>query len=481
MADGEQDEKAARTLQKHWRQRQAWSPNDRWQDAVTQAHAAINLQSAERGQNDPKSRMKRAVFLAGRLRDGEALRSDEEGLPQASTENSKILETQHWLELTDGKHRYGSNRESTPSVKFYHRKWQEEDTEENFFMWLDRGGGKDLSLPECSREQLEKERIIYLSKEQRANYLVKIDEEGLLRWARNGEYVDTKSNRWKDAGSGQGIVPMTLEEMRGAELAETPSKHGKIGFITSSSDSGLNTGEEHYTETAVKPGDGKIMRAFRNHFTSQGVMERLLRKTVKKNTWIYVCDMKRNLFVGIKDTGSFQHSSLTAGGLISSAGLITVKSGRIHKLSPLSGHYRTSVQHFRLFLDDLARQGADLSKVQVTKAEMTLWGLEHYKRFQKAKQAKQKALTDAVKSAVSPKPKPERTQSNGGEARASSDSGRYERKLKRQKEKDAEWVDNGQWRRDILCGRKKATRAQPMGSRGNDDDIRAERAGGVEE
>ncbi|KAG9104173.1 hypothetical protein FRC06_004810 [Ceratobasidium sp. 370] len=69
---------------------------------MTQAHAMINLQSAERGENDPKNRMKRAVFLAGRLRDGEALLSDEENLPEASTENSKILETQHWLELTDG-------------------------------------------------------------------------------------------------------------------------------------------------------------------------------------------------------------------------------------------------------------------------------------------------------------------------------------------------------------------------------------------
>ncbi|KAI0830587.1 hypothetical protein BC628DRAFT_1354718 [Trametes gibbosa] len=32
---------------------------------------------------------------------------------------------------------------------------------------LDRGGGKDLSLKECPREQLEKERITYLSPEQR--------------------------------------------------------------------------------------------------------------------------------------------------------------------------------------------------------------------------------------------------------------------------------------------------------------------------
>lgn len=69
----------------------------------------------------------------------------------------------------------------TPSLKlsliifqYYFRRWQEEDTEDNFFKWcatrrmdlsigflnssrLDRGGGKDLSLPDCSREQLEEE------------------------------------------------------------------------------------------------------------------------------------------------------------------------------------------------------------------------------------------------------------------------------------------------------------------------------------
>jgi hypothetical protein len=63
--------------------------------------------------------------------------------------------------------------------------------------------------------------------------------------------------------------------------------------------------------------------------------------------------MKRNLFIGIKDTGSFQHSSFTAGGLISSAGLITVKHGRIHKLSPLSGHYRTSVEVSFVYLSHI--------------------------------------------------------------------------------------------------------------------------------
>ena len=59
------------------------------------------------------------------------------------------------------------------SSQYYHRRWLREDTVDNFFKWydvrsssvaevdcllrLDRGGGKDLSLPECPREQLEKE------------------------------------------------------------------------------------------------------------------------------------------------------------------------------------------------------------------------------------------------------------------------------------------------------------------------------------
>ncbi|KAG8684227.1 hypothetical protein FRC09_015527 [Ceratobasidium sp. 395] len=324
---------------------------------------------------------------------------------------------------------------------FYHRKWQGEDTEENFFKWLDHGGGKDLSLPECSREQLEKERIM----EQRANYLVKIDEklshevvlcdrgyfDGLETMSMSiQEVTDGKTqvgmaiyNTLLQAtnthiGNGLGIIPMTPEEMRGAELAETPSKHGKIGFLPSSSDS-LSAGEEHYTETAAKPGDGKMMQEIRNRFTSKGVMERLLRKTVKNNTWIYVCD-------------------------------------------------------------DLTKRGADLGKVQVTKAEITLWGLEHYKRFQKAKQAKQKTLTDTVKSAVSPKPKSERTQSNGGQTQTNSDSERYEREVARQEERDAAWADDNQWRRDILCGRrrKKKTTTRPRVEQdaGND----AEQSGGTQ-
>jgi hypothetical protein len=80
-------------------------------------------------------------------------------------------------------------------MKYYFRVWKESDTTDNFFRWyvlhhtgtvlkprLDRGEGKDFSHEELPRERLEKERITYLSAEQRLNYLVNIDKDGRLRW-----------------------------------------------------------------------------------------------------------------------------------------------------------------------------------------------------------------------------------------------------------------------------------------------------------
>lgn len=69
--------------------------------------------AADEGKNDPRSRWKRAVFLAARLQNGESIPSaeipDEGGvhpksklIPREGEHKSKILETQHWLELIDG-------------------------------------------------------------------------------------------------------------------------------------------------------------------------------------------------------------------------------------------------------------------------------------------------------------------------------------------------------------------------------------------
>lgn len=49
-------------------------------------------------------------------------------------------EAQYWLEMVDLKHRYGTN------LKSYHEAWNTSSTKENFFYWLDKGEGKDLSL-----------------------------------------------------------------------------------------------------------------------------------------------------------------------------------------------------------------------------------------------------------------------------------------------------------------------------------------------
>lgn len=76
------------------------------------------------------------------------------------------------------------------------------------------------------------------------------------------------------------------------------------------------------------------------------------------------------VFVGIKKTGSFQHSSFLSGGRVSAAGLITVRHGHIKSLSPLSGHYRTNISHYKQFLRELEQQGADLSRVHEHKAEL---------------------------------------------------------------------------------------------------------------
>ncbi|KZT30646.1 hypothetical protein NEOLEDRAFT_1053252 [Neolentinus lepideus HHB14362 ss-1] len=80
----------------------------RWEDVAVLAKSDFDRTAAEQGKNDPKSRWNRAVFSIGRLEDQNEMLS-KNGLHDDAALH-KILETQHWLELIDGKHRYGSNR-----------------------------------------------------------------------------------------------------------------------------------------------------------------------------------------------------------------------------------------------------------------------------------------------------------------------------------------------------------------------------------
>lgn len=114
---------------------------------------------------------------------------------------AKMMDLQYFLEMVDQKHRYGSN------LRKYHNYWKSQDTDQNFFYWLDHGDGKEVEVPECSRARLDKEQVRYLSREERQQYLVRINEEGLFVWAKNGERVWTKDELYRD--SVQGIVPVS--------------------------------------------------------------------------------------------------------------------------------------------------------------------------------------------------------------------------------------------------------------------------------
>lgn len=324
--------------------------------------------AANRNDNTPSERWKRSIFFASRLQDANNP-LQQSGVDKPQVKN-KELEVQHWLELIDGKHRYGSN------LKWYHKRWQQESTEDNFFRWLDVGDGKSLSLDECPRTRLEQERIQYLSTEQRLNYLVKIDAQGRLRWNRNNELIDTSAGYWKDSGNGQGIIP--------EDIPQWPARRGSFASSIDSSSISSEESDEVYHYLGNEKGKNKVTTLFHRYFTIKGITNRLLRKTVRRNTWIFISDKHFNIFIGIKDTGTFQHSSFLAGGLVTSAGLITVREGIIHSLSPLSGHYRTTIEHYHQFLNVLAERGVDMRKVKASKAEMALWGVEHIAKTKKA-------------------------------------------------------------------------------------------------
>ncbi|OSC99473.1 hypothetical protein PYCCODRAFT_1373152, partial [Trametes coccinea BRFM310] len=249
----------------------------------------VERDAAEEGKNDSRDRWRRSALLAGRLQDGDDMLSKGgEVHPEAAR---KHLETQHWLELIDGKHRYGSN-------------------------WL--------------------------------NYLVKIDNEGKLRWARNGQLVDTTAGRWKDAGGGRGIVP--YDEPDGdTEPRDSFSAPDRSSSSSSSSSSSVATGQDnemaHYVGLRRQP-KNPVKRVLWKNFTLRGLVDRTLRKTIKRNTWIYVSDKNFNIFIGIK-----------------------VRIEIFDRTPPLS-----NAGHFRRFISVLEERGVDMTKVEISKAELALWG-----------------------------------------------------------------------------------------------------------
>lgn len=293
---------------------------------------------------------------------------------------ARMMGLQYFLEMVDLKHRYGNN------LRAYHAEWEKSDTHENFFYWLDYGEGKYIELAACPRDQLEQEQVRYLSREERQYYLVKVDEEGRLCWAKNGERIDT-TTKYKD--SIHGIVPMddTTEAWvplspDGTSTAHSGS-HDHDNHASTDSSAELERGEAAAIKYATPEFDkAKGMKKI-SHLSASTIFNKLLRKSVRKNTWIFVSDTNFRLYVGIKTSGAFQHSSFLQGGRISAAGLIKIKNGQLSSLSPLSGHYRPPAASFRAFVKSLKEEGVDMSHVSISKAYVVLVGLELYIKTRK--------------------------------------------------------------------------------------------------
>ncbi|PPJ56142.1 hypothetical protein CBER1_02068 [Cercospora berteroae] len=317
--------------------------------------------------------------------------------------SSMLLDLRYFLEMVDQKHRYGAN------LQVYHEEWQRRTTNENFFYWLDHGEGKVLDLKMCSREKLEKEKIRYLSKEERKQYLVRVDDCGLLRWHKNDELITTSCDQYQDSMLGIVLkgtdVPAFDDEEVKRQLSADASLSGKLAAVSGVFRDAIKAGSEskHEDDTSSSASSSasetsevvenphahletpcdqtrKERRQKKGKFrvSPAAVLNHLLRASVRPGTWIYVADTVGRLYVGIKSSGAFQHASFLSGARISSAGTIGIENGKLTFLSPLSGHYRPTTQSFRRFIANLKDQGTDTSDLKVSKAYSVLLGMELY-------------------------------------------------------------------------------------------------------
>ncbi|KAG0268469.1 hypothetical protein DFQ27_006699 [Actinomortierella ambigua] len=251
--------------------------------------------------NDPQDKharlWTRMMFLTSQLGKGSSTAPSEEAL---------VLLTEHWLEMSDKKHRYGSN------LKPYHERWLRETTSEDFFDWLDNGSGRDLSLEERPRSRLETELVQYLQEHEREQYAVTA-KDGLLYYRDSGDLVHT--------------------------LPDTVRAEDEVDLSQVLPDADVNDDEATRLE------------------------KKRLRNRAK---YIYVMDPKGVLYIGRKIKGNFHHSSFFGGGTVCAAGGIVVNHGRLMKVNPKSGHYRPGQMHFDRLLRTLREMGVPLDNVKIS-------------------------------------------------------------------------------------------------------------------
>lgn len=337
----------------------------------------------------------------------EARRQKRLAEKQDRVKSAKQMDLSYFLEMVDVKHRYGSN------LRKYHQAWKEAPTNENFFYWLDEGEGKDVAVEKCSRERLESMQVRYLAREERRFYEVIVDKHGKLCWRKDGVRVDT-SDEWKD--SVHGIVRL--------DDPTPPWAHRPAPFRGSSESSGLSADEapdissptslsspktateepkredpevaSPPTSPTTTPAAAAAAAAPHRHTTFHDLFHSSKTappappdpnpkpkksekpKKKKKQVWIFVADTNNNLYVGLKQSGAFQHSSFLRGSRISAAGLVAVRDGQLRILQPRSGHYRTPGRNLRVFIRSLQGRGVDMSATAVGGTYAAMVGIEAY-------------------------------------------------------------------------------------------------------
>ncbi|KAI6671765.1 hypothetical protein NL676_006650 [Syzygium grande] len=86
--------------------------------------------------------------------------------------------------------------------------------------------------------------------------------------------------------------------------------------------------------------------------------------TVEGSKWIFVLSTSRNLYVGQKTKGQFQHSSFLAGGAATAAGRLVAHDGILKAIWPYSGHYHPTEENFMEFISFLREHNVDLTNVK---------------------------------------------------------------------------------------------------------------------
>lgn len=193
------------------------------------------------------------------------------------------MDVQYFLEMVDVKHRHGSN------LRAYHTVWKNSPSSENFFHWLEHGEGKDVDLPQCPRDRLEKQQVRYLSPQERFNYLVKVDDAGLFRWAKNGELVETDDKRFRD--SPHGVVRVEDDAPRfdcTSHPEKTASDFGSVSSPSSPSPRCDSDKDDEETIRFVQEDHEPEAAVRKSHIKAAAIYDHVASLSVKHDMWIFV-------------------------------------------------------------------------------------------------------------------------------------------------------------------------------------------------